>query len=45
MNEPVSDGKLRWDNGEFECDEEPQSPNIRDSALPPLYRRRVSGVY
>jgi len=34
MNEPVYDGKPRWDDGEFEYDEEPQSPNTRDSALP-----------
>jgi hypothetical protein len=36
MNEPVYDGKPRWDDGEFEYDEEPQSPNTRDSALPAL---------
>ena len=36
MNEPVYDGKTRWDEGEFEFDEEPQSPNTWDSALPAI---------
>jgi len=34
MKEPVCDAKVRRSGGKLEFDQEPQSPNTRDSALP-----------
>ena len=34
MSEPVYDAKMRRRDGKLRSDEEPQSPNTRDSALP-----------